>query len=174
MTKFRIVSIVALVAVMSFTIMSTSTLAQDQNQQGNRGPQIDIALIIEPSQPLTDESTSVELVTDAARDFLNESNRFDLIPGPRINAAEENLDFEITEDASPRQIREFSDAVNADFIFLFTVERVAPGTVVISAMAFSENGQTLEEERSQRVDINEEGLVARVTLNLLEELIEAI
>ena len=175
MTKVKSFTIVALVAVMSFTILSSATLAQDQNQQGgNRGPQTDIALIVEPQSPLGDDSLSVSMVQEAAQEFLSESNRFDLIPQGRINAAEENLDFEITEDSSPRQIREFSDLVNADYVFLFTIQRVAPGTVIISATAFSENGQTLEEERSQRVDINEEGLVSRVTGNLLEELIEAI
>ena len=167
--QIRKLGVVALGVVLSFTILSGELVAQ----QGP-GPETRLAIVVNGEGPLADESDVIRDVLRTISEKLDESNRYDVISARQLSNAEADLGFEIDEDSSPRQIREFADEVNADYVLLFTIESAGPEQIRIEAQAFNSRGQEVFDENTQRLPVDEEALIARATLDLLEEMLDEV
>jgi len=172
--QIRKIGVIALGVMLSFTILSAELSAQQQQQGQGPGPETRLAILVQAENQFPGANNAVDEVLEALTDHFEDSNRFGVLPEGRVENALEELEIEIDQDSSGRQVNQFADEVNADFVLIFTIDPLGDRQVQLEAKAFNSRGQEVFSEDTDRISLNNEGQLVRAAENLLEEILDEI
>lgn len=163
-------SLVIAVAL-SFTILGQELYAQEGPDQQSPTR---VAIVVDLEESFNGAGDVVDQIVESAREFFDELDGFQAITGRQVGQAQRELDLNITEDSSPREIRRFAEEINADVVVVFTVNNLPGNQIRIEADAFGVRGGEIFEARSERISENAGGLIGRFVANVLEEILELL